>query len=60
MYILSLSLILVFLQSLALDYELLVSYTYTKHDVVSLIIVRINLFIAKLLLFPIIKNLISI
>jgi hypothetical protein len=46
---LSMSFILVFLQSLALDYELLVSYTFMKHVVVYFIIVRIILFITKLL-----------
>jgi hypothetical protein len=35
----------VFLKSLALVYELLVDYRYMKHDVVSFIIVEINLFL---------------
>jgi hypothetical protein len=51
MSILSLSFILIFLHSLSLDYELLVSYSFSKHVVVALIIVGINLFITKLLLF---------
>jgi hypothetical protein len=39
--------------SLVLVCELLVSYTYTKHVVVScIIIIIINLLITKLLLFP--------
>jgi hypothetical protein len=59
MFILSLSFILVFLQSLGKDYELLVSYTYKKHVVVRLIIVGINLFITKLLLFPKLASLFS-
>jgi hypothetical protein len=43
----------IFNLSLALVYELLVSYTYTKHVFVScIIIIGINLFIYKLLLFP--------
>jgi vacuolar-type H+-ATPase subunit I/STV1 len=48
---LSLSFILVFLQSLALDYELPVSYTFMKHVIFYFIIVGIILFITKLLLF---------
>jgi hypothetical protein len=56
MFILYLSLILIFLQSLALDYELLVSYTYLKLVVVPFIIVRINLFFTKLFLFPSIQK----
>jgi hypothetical protein len=56
MYILSLSFVLIFLQSLALDYGLLVSYSYMNHVVVPLIIVGINLFITKLLLFPTIQK----
>jgi hypothetical protein len=40
----------IFILSLALVYELLVSYTYIKHVVVScIIIIGINLFISKLL-----------
>jgi hypothetical protein len=39
MYILSLSFVLIFLQSLALDYGLLVSYSYMNHVIVPLIIV---------------------
>jgi hypothetical protein len=39
--------------SLALVNELLVSYTYTKHNFVAcIIIIGVNLFISKLLLFP--------
>jgi hypothetical protein len=41
----------VFLQSLALVYELLVDYRYVKHVVDPFIIVGINLFITRLLLF---------
>jgi hypothetical protein len=42
----------IFILSLALVFELLVSYTYMKHVVVScIIIIEINLFISKLLLF---------
>jgi vacuolar-type H+-ATPase subunit I/STV1 len=55
MSILPLSFILVFLQSLALDYKLLVSYTFMKHVVVHFIIVGIILFITKLLLSPIVR-----
>jgi hypothetical protein len=44
--------IYVFLQSLALVYELLVDYRYAKHVVVPFIIDEINLFITRLLLFP--------
>jgi hypothetical protein len=51
--ILSLLFILI---SLTLDYELLVSYAYTTHDVVPLIIIGIVLFVTKLLLFPIIQK----
>ena len=48
----------IFILSLALVYELLVSYTYIKHVVVScIIIIGINLFISKLLLFPTIQKL---
>lgn len=49
MSILFLSLIFVFLQSLTLDYKLLMIYTYMKYAIVSFVIVRINLFITKLL-----------
>jgi hypothetical protein len=46
--------ICIFILSLALVYELLVSYTYTKYAVVScIIIIEINLFISELLLFSI-------
>jgi hypothetical protein len=46
----------IFFQSLALVYELLVDYRYVKHDVIPFLIVGINLFITKLLLFPIIQK----
>jgi uncharacterized membrane protein YjdF len=47
----------IFILSLALVYELLMSYTYTKHVVVPcIIIIGINLFINKLLLFPTIQK----
>jgi hypothetical protein len=51
--ILYLSFILI---SLTLDSELLMSYAYTKHNVVPPIIVGIILFVTKLLLFPIIQK----
>jgi hypothetical protein len=57
MDILPLLFILVFLQSLALHYEMLVSYTFMKHATVHFIIVGIILFINKLLLFPTIQKL---
>jgi hypothetical protein len=44
--------IFVFLQSLAVVDEMLVDYRYAKHVVVPFILVGINLFITKLLLFP--------
>jgi hypothetical protein len=48
----------IFILSLALVFELLVSYTHTKHVVVSciIIIIGINLFISKLLLFSTTMN----
>jgi hypothetical protein len=47
----------IFILSLALVYELLVSYTYTKHAAISCIIIfKINLFICKLILFPSIQK----
>jgi hypothetical protein len=57
MDILPLLFILVFLQSLALHYEMLVSYTFMKLATVHFIIVGIILFINKLLLFPTIQKL---
>jgi hypothetical protein len=44
--------ILIFFQSLALVYELLVSYTHVKYAGVLFINVGIDLFISKLLVFP--------
>jgi hypothetical protein len=48
----------VFILSLSLVYELIVSYTYSNNAMVSciIIIIRINLFISKLLLFPTIQK----